>query len=90
MVAVMRACGAPCSNLSPASGDGCTKNSIRWWPAGPARLRTCARPVISLGMPAKPLMVSLPLTLYGLRFCTFTWIGLRPVWMADREGEQNL
>ena len=43
-----------------------------------------------LGMPVNPLTGSLGLAYVGSRFCTLTWIGLRPDWMALRDGEQNL
>ena len=48
------------------------------------------RPVKFRATAEKPAIGSLGLTLIGFMFWTFTWIGFRPVWMAERVGEQNL
>ncbi len=50
--------------------------------------RQFSSPVIFMGMPWKPPTGSFGLTLSGSTFCTFTNTGLRPLWIAHREGEQ--
>ena len=41
------------------------------------------------GMPAKPETGSCGFTSVSGSLPVFTWIGLRPVWKLEREGEQK-
>ena len=47
-------------------------------------------PVMLVGMPCQPPIGSSGLLTSGSTFCTLTWIGLRPVCSAERDGEQYL
>ena len=42
------------------------------------------------GMPLTPVKGLAGSQEFMPRFCAFTWMGLRPDWMALRVGEQNL
>jgi hypothetical protein len=56
----------------------------------PTAANRSARPVMFTGMPESPVKGFSGSKLAMSTFCALTWIGLRPDWMALREGEQYL